>query len=160
MMEDCATDMSAPQGCTDNKAVIGIFKEALKEKVGADRFRMWFHHVVDVALVSGEPATVASNIEDGYVRVESTSEANAVLISVRGQFALDRLRNNYLGELRGAACQSFGRRVDVLFTLHDSKAHQVDLPFGLGEETDVSEQTTRRTGQSKRNEGKTIGSCI
>ena len=146
-MEDCATDMSAPQGCTDNKAVIGIFKEALKEKVGADRFRMWFHHVVDVALVSGEPATVASNIEDGYVRVESTSEANAVLISVRGQFALDRLRNNYLGELRGAACQSVGRRVDVLFTLHDSKAQQVDLPFGLGEETDLSEQTE---GESSR----------
>ena len=50
MMEDCATSMSAPQGCNDDMGVVESFKEALKGRVGADRFRMWFTHGIEFSL--------------------------------------------------------------------------------------------------------------
>ena len=112
MMEDCATTMTAPQGCIDNKVVIEHFMEALKNKVGADRYRMWFQHGVDSALVKKTTNSNASDPEErrsveGYCVVDSDQvNAEAMLVSIRGQFALDRLRNHYLGELRGAACQA------------------------------------------------------
>ena len=136
MMEDCATTMTAPQGCIDNKVVIEHFMEALKNKVGADRYRMWFQHGVDYALVKKTTNSNASDPEErrsveGHCVVDSDQvNAEAMLVSIRGQFALDRLRNHYLGELRGAACQAAGRRLDVLFALHEVRTHQVDLPLG------------------------------
>ncbi len=136
MMEDCATTMTAPQGCIDNKVVIEHFMEALKNKVGADRYRMWFQHGVDYALVKKATTSIVSEPQErrsveGHCVVDSDQvNAEAILVSIRGQFALDRLRNHYLGELRGAACQAAGRRLDILFALHEVRTHQVDLPLG------------------------------
>lgn len=131
MMEDCAYTMSAPQGCTSNKAVVGIFKEALKSKVGDDRYRMWFDHVVQFSLAKTDKTFEDEISGDDFTIVEESSEANALLVSVHGQFALDRLRNHYLGEMRGAAFQAVGRRVEVIFSLNDSKPQQVELPLDL-----------------------------
>lgn len=130
--------MSAPQGCTNNKAVVGIFKEALKGKVGADRYRMWFDHAVTYTLVTTVSGSEGTGTADSFSLAEESTEADAVLISVHGQFALDRLRNNYLGEMRGAACQAFGRRAEVFFALNDSKPQQVDLPLDLSSDTPSS----------------------
>ena len=146
MMEDCATVMSAPQGCTDDKAVVGIFMEALKDKVGADRYRMWFSEVVEYTLVDQTASDADPNCD--HTRVDSQSgepeltgqlgqnDSGTILISVRGKFALERLQNHYLPAIRGAACQAMGRRVEVAFQLVETKAHQVELPFASSEETE------------------------
>ena len=144
MMEDCATTMSAPQGCTDNRAVIGIFMEALKAKVGAERYRMWFNDGVEYALVSRPdwspsttqpPGVLSSGDSEIQDRQTSDPPQDSIQVSVRGQFALDRLRNHFLAELRGAASQALGRRTEVVFALNEKKAHQVDLPLGITEES-------------------------
>ena len=136
--------MSAPQGCTDNRAVIGIFMEALKAKVGAERYRMWFNDGVEYALVSRPdrspsttqpPGVLSSGDSEIQDRQTSDPTQDSIQVSVRGQFALDRLRNHFLAELRGAASQALGRRTEVVFALNEKKAHQVNLPLGITEES-------------------------
>ena len=98
MKEDCANGMSAPHGCTDDTAVVETFKEALKQRIGADRFRMWFQNGVEFSVVDRDDA------RPGH---------RDLLVSVRGQFALDRMRQNFLRELRGAAAQAGGGEMGV-----------------------------------------------
>ncbi len=104
MKEDCATGMSASQGCTDDKAVVESFKEALEQRVGADRYRMWFIHGVSFALESG-----------------------VVVIRVRGEFALSRMKKNFLRELRSAAMTACNSSSDVRLDLVEERATQVSL---------------------------------
>lgn len=148
MMEDCATVMSAPQGCTDDKAVVGIFMEALKDKVGADRYRMWFSDVVEYTLVDQKSSNADPDGDHASADSQRSElgqspgqlgqyDCGTILISVRGKFALERLQNNYLPAIRGAACQAMGRRVDVVFQLVETKAHQVELPFATSEENET-----------------------
>ncbi len=144
MMEDCATVMSALQGCNDDKAVVETFMEALKGKVGADRYRMWFNRGVEFKLISSTRPVVSNALtpqstktpeQNHTLKPETLTDKSAwvaeksLLVSVRGQFALDRLQNHFLSELRGAAMQAYGGRIDVLFELDETQAHQVDLPL-------------------------------
>ena len=118
MMEDCATSMSAPHGCNDNMAVVETFKEALIERVGADRYRMWFSHGVMIALGSA----------DGE-QSSTPQPMTAIILTVRGQFALDRLRQNFLREMRGAAMQASGARMEVVLRLDEPIPTQAELPL-------------------------------
>ena len=169
MMEDCATVMSAPQGCTDDKAVVGNFMEALKDKVGADRYRMWFSDGVEYTLVDPNALDTGSipdsdhETSDGHVvsgdqfvgNDAGQNEQGTIQISVRGKFALERLQNHYLAAIRGAACQAFGRRTDVVFRLIETKAHQVDLPFASSEQCDKGNrggETLHRVDPSHRDD--------
>lgn len=122
MMEDCATSMAAQHGCTDNKAVIESFKEALIGRVGADRYRMWFSHGVTIDLGHASEAST----DDA---VSSSSSQEAIVLSVRGQFALDRLKQNFLREMRGAAMQACGGRMEVQLRLAEPTATQATLPL-------------------------------
>ncbi len=123
MMEDYATRMSLSHGCNDDMDVVESFKEALKQRVGADRYRMWFTHGVDFAVT-------ANQASEGH-------QAHAiVMLRVRGQFALDRIKNNLLRELRGAAMQACGS-AEIEFCLDQPVARQSDLPL-----PDLSEPTT------------------
>jgi hypothetical protein len=108
MMEDCATRMFVPHGCNDDTAVVESFKEALKQRVGADRFQMWFTHGVDF--------TVGN-------RPDTDPNESVVLVRVRGQFALDRIQNHWIRELRGAAMQALGA-ADVELCLDQPVARQ------------------------------------
>ncbi len=83
MMEDCATSMSAPQGCTDDMAVVESFKEALKGRVGADRYRMWFTHGVGFA-VQSRSASLDRNMIGGV-----GAESRAITESVCGDRSAD-----------------------------------------------------------------------
>ena len=114
--------MSARHGCTDNKAVIESFKEALIGRVGADRYRMWFSHGVTIDLGHSPQST-----EDESVA--SSSSLDAIVLSVRGQFALDRLKQNFLREIRGAAMQACGGRMEVQLRLAAPNATQATLPL-------------------------------
>jgi chromosomal replication initiator protein len=142
MMEDCATRMLVPHGCNDDTAVVESFKEALKQRVGTDRFQMWFTHGVDFS-VGNRPHTDPSE--------------RVVLVRVRGQFALDRIQNHWIRELRGAAMQAFGA-ADVELCLDQPVARQSDLPLPGLEEQKAAVKLARahRTNRrSKSTRGKT-----
>ncbi len=118
MKEDCATSMSAQQGGNDNMAVVESFKDALKQRIGADHFRMWFSHGVTIA-VQDPSATCDSQAADEL----------RVLVQVRGQFALDRLRKNFIQELRAAARAGCGTTATVSLQLDSTEAVQAELPL-------------------------------
>ncbi len=143
MMEDCATSMSAPHGCNDDKVVIDSFKEALTGRVGAERFRMWFAHGVTIAVDSGvsaesADASVSVKAPQGSAPQGSAPQGSApqgsapqrlITLSVRGQFALDRLRQNFIREIRGAAMQACGGRTEIVLRLDEPAATQAQLPL-------------------------------
>ncbi|WP_442509817.1 DnaA ATPase domain-containing protein [Novipirellula sp. SH528] len=144
MKEDCATGMSAPHGCIDDKVVVETFKEALKERIGADRFRMWFTHGVAFAV----QATPALNADDGNIVAQGVSQnegsnpspssvamtstlpsSTRLVVLVSGQFALDRLRQNFLQQIRAAAAQACGSTLAVAIELGRPEPTQVELPL-------------------------------
>ena len=140
MMEDCATSMSAPHGCTDDTAVIESFKEALTGRVGAERFRMWFTHGVTIAVdrgVDGGESSAETVHAAPLVTTEQSPEpARRITLSIRGQFALDRLRQNFIREMRGAAMQACGVRTEVVLRLDEPAATQAQLPLNDNEVCD------------------------
>ncbi|TWU41587.1 Chromosomal replication initiator protein DnaA [Novipirellula aureliae] len=131
MKEDCATDMSASQGCIEDKAVIEKFKDALKERIGADRFRLWFHHGVSI-LVEGD--TVEGDTVEASVGGEPANPfdtpSGRIVILVSGQFALDRMRQNFMQPIRAAAAQVYGSTHRVALELERKDAVQPNLPLG------------------------------
>jgi len=139
MMEDCATSMSAPHGCTDDTAVIESFKEALTGRVGAERFRMWFTHGVTIAVDAGSSDGEAVDAAEQTSSVDAaglpSEQQRRITLSIRGQFALDRLRQNFIREMRGAAMQACGVRTEVVLRLDEPAATQAQLPLTDAETT-------------------------
>ncbi len=120
MMEDCATGMSASQGGIDNKVVVEEFKEALTQRIGEDRFRMWFD----------EDVSVEYQPHDSSDQLDSAVTEGRLVVLVRGQFAVDRLRKNFIREMRAAASQVCRCSVDVSVQLAANPATQTELPLG------------------------------
>ena len=116
MTEDCATRMFVPHGCNDDKAVIESFKDALKQRVGAERYQMWFTPGVCYGVKRSESSTA------------SQEPKLTLQVRVAGQFALDRIQNRWLRELRGAAMQVLGSS-NVELCLSQPKVVQTDLPL-------------------------------
>lgn len=110
--------MSATQGCNDNTAVVGKYKEALKQRLGEEIFQAWF--------VNGIRFDFASDEATGS---KDTATNGRLIVSVRGQFALDRLRRNFIREMRGAAMQACGQSMQVELQLA-AQPQQVELPLG------------------------------
>ncbi len=75
-------------------AVLGKIKEVLEQRIGSDRFRLWF----------GD-------------RVRFGMDGQAISLKVDGDFALERLRGKYLREVEAAAAQVTGRIVPVRMSL-------------------------------------------
>lgn len=132
MKEDCATGMSVPHGCNDGKDVVELFTEALEQRIGSDRFRMWFGH------------GVSFEVSDRTAGEDSGSVAKGqVVVRVRGQFALDRLRKNFLSELRGAAMVACGSTTNVAIELAAAPAAQCALPIdGIADAVAPTKATT------------------
>ncbi len=172
MKEDCATGMSAPHGCIDDKVVVETFKEALKERIGADRFRMWFTHGVAFA-VQATPApkaaggeNAAENSQHAEAREQSLAQPSLgspafdsapfdsaalpsrldsgprLVVLVSGQFALDRLRQNFLQQIRAAAAQACGSTLAVAIELGRPEPTQVELPLESDDSEDSGSSTT------------------
>ena len=126
--------MSTPHGCNDGKDVVATFKEALLGRVGHDRYQMWFAQGVDFDVAAECDRADSSETTKAEVAAASTAEHSLVLmVRVRGQFALDRLRKNFLRELRGAAMQAIGAPTEVQLCLDEPPAEQVELPLGGGD---------------------------
>lgn len=84
---------------TEDKDVLGKIKEALIQRIGADRFGLWFTR-----------------------GVEFRCEANAVVVAVSGEFALQRLRVNYFRQIESAVAQAIGSLTAVRMELADEAA--------------------------------------
>ena len=98
--------MSHEQGSNDDKGVIDSYKEALRQRVGADIFQAWF--VVGVSYI--------------YV-----TESERIVVQAHRQFTLDRLRRNFVREMRAAAA-AITNRLQVELRLA-SPPEQIDLPL-------------------------------
>ncbi|MCO8124370.1 DnaA/Hda family protein [Stieleria sp. TO1_6] len=103
--------MSTPQGCTDDQDVVVRFKEALKHRVGQERFQIWFSGIRFIC------------------RTVNGDVAPTIVAIAHGQFAADRLSKNYLQAMRGAASSVCGRTTDVMVEVQIQPAHAVELPF-------------------------------
>jgi chromosomal replication initiator protein len=84
---------------TEDKDVLGKIKEALIQRIGADRFGLWFTR-----------------------GVEFRCEANSVVVAVSGEFALQRLRVNYFRQIESAVAQAVGSLTPVRMELADEPA--------------------------------------
>ncbi|MFK8114525.1 MAG: DnaA/Hda family protein [Rubripirellula sp.] len=134
--------MSAPHGCNDDMAVVDSFKEALKQRIGAERYQMWFAHGVQFAIDS--ESSEGDSIHHG-----------TIIVSVRGQFAMERLQKNFLQELRGAAMQACGSPMDIRITLDEHKAEQIELPLADPDSEAPSKPSPpRRTVAKKRSDSR------
>ncbi|WP_167546914.1 DnaA/Hda family protein [Stieleria maiorica] len=111
--------MSTPQGCTDDSDVIATFKEALKQRVGQERFQIWFSGV-RFALEAAESAVSSP---------ESPTAPRSIVAIAAGQFAADRLSNHYLSAMRGAAASACGTSTSIRIHVEDRPTRQAELPF-------------------------------
>ncbi|WDQ15897.1 DnaA/Hda family protein [Rhodopirellula sp. P2] len=89
--------MSSTQGSIETQEAIERFAEALHQRIGADRYRLWFTHGVGFDLEVGESP------DDGKPTV-------VVVIRTSGPFAAQRMGNSFATELRAAAMIACGER--------------------------------------------------
>ena len=75
-------------------AVVGKIKEVLEQRIGSDRFGLWFTNRVEFRYASAD-----------------------LLVIVDGDFALQRLRGNYLRAIESAAAEVLNRSVTVRLML-------------------------------------------
>ncbi len=150
-------------------AVVENFKEALKQRIGAERYQMWFAHGIEFEFdsirkqVSGsqdaEPIDAHCTDHDCTDQTQCTDHdctdhhrggisRGIVKVRVRGQFALDRVRKNFLRELRGAAMQVCGSSTDIEFCLNEPPAEQADLPLGDPAQSAIPETDASTSGVS------------
>lgn len=123
MMEDCAPGMSISHGCTDDSDVIEIFKEALKQRVGEERFQIWF------SAVRFEFAVADSAADSTDCQTPINPGARSIVAFAHGKFAAERLAKDYLSAMRGAAASACGQTTHVRIDVDATPARQVQLPF-------------------------------
>ncbi|WP_218933275.1 DnaA/Hda family protein [Rubripirellula lacrimiformis] len=109
---------------------------------------MWFTHGVSFAVANKSDETRANENQGVENQADTEPAATAdssivrgcVMVRVRGQFALDRLRKNFLNELRAAAMHACGSSTHVAVELAQPEPAQADLPL-LGEDASASRAT-------------------
>ncbi|EMI57583.1 DnaA/Hda family protein [Rhodopirellula sallentina] len=94
--------MSSTQGSIETQEAIERFADALRQRIGADRFRLWFTHGIEF--------DVEHSDEDGDVLV----------LLVSGPFAADRITKNFTTELRAAAMTVLGDRGRFRLEVHQA----------------------------------------
>ncbi len=77
---------------TDDTDIVSVLRNALADKVGQDRFALWFGAADCVAIEQG-----------------------AIVVSASNQFALDRLRKDFRDDLRVVSSQVLGRELNIEF---------------------------------------------
>lgn len=91
--------MSSTQGSIETQEAIGRFTDALQQRIGTDRFRLWFTHGIRFDL-------------------ENNGDEIILLVAVTSRFAADRIAKNFTIDLRASAVSAFGDlaryRLDVV----------------------------------------------
>ncbi|MEM9585904.1 MAG: DnaA/Hda family protein [Planctomycetota bacterium] len=122
--------MSASHGCNDDKAVIDTFKEALQQRIGIDRYQLWFGRgvqfsVVNLGTVQGREITDVTDKPHASGSFGSATRQR-LDVCVEAAFAAERLKKNFLRELRGAAMQAIGVATDVAVTVRSQPIARID----------------------------------
>src|SRR4051794_40051305 len=76
----------------DDKEIVSALQLALADRVGAERFELWFGSNTRLALTDG-----------------------ALVVGVSSPFYQDWLRNNFRGDLEASCLATLGKQVDILF---------------------------------------------
>jgi len=117
--------MSASQGSIETQEAIGHFAEALRQRIGADRYRLWFTHGVRFEIAGtasavdeasgrvGEKTEATDNASDARRHDDAEAVASAgcdrqIRIVMTGPFAAARIGKNFASEMRAAAIAALG----------------------------------------------------
>ncbi|WP_404308921.1 DnaA ATPase domain-containing protein [Neorhodopirellula lusitana] len=82
--------MSSTQGSIETQEAINRFADALRQRIGTDRFRLWFTHGVRFDVEPGD------------------DETESLVLYVSGPFAADRIAKNFTTDLRASAIAAIG----------------------------------------------------
>jgi chromosomal replication initiator protein len=91
----CAQDVIALT--TDGIKIVAELREGLSRRIGRQRFDLWFQ-----------------------TGVRLTMQGNTIVVAVSDQFILERLRKQFLGDLRAVGKQQFGQSPQVDFFVEES----------------------------------------
>ena len=112
----------------DDTEIVSALQVALADKVGAERFELWFGANTRLSLSSG-----------------------ALTVGVPNQFLQEWLRNNFRREIEAACCETLGRTVPVSFHIDPLLAAR-PVP------ADRRATSRRRNGDNRQNRrGQTAG---
>ncbi|TWU15112.1 DnaA/Hda family protein [Allorhodopirellula heiligendammensis] len=141
--------MSSTQGSIETQEAIERFADALRQRIGTDRFRLWFTHGIEFDLE-------ASHDESGD---EVAVDADAVIVlRVSGPFAADRIAKNFTADLRAASAMALGdhgrfRMVTAAATTQPELiADAVETPSGSPQRGKVA-RSSGKSHDGKSNSG-------
>jgi chromosomal replication initiator protein len=146
--EHDASDMSVSPESAHASNVAARFSHALMQRIGGERFQMWFGDKVQFVLVPrgqivSTPSTAThhetalnSDALNDAALIEPTtrSEVNVMRVIAAGQFALERLKKNFMSEMRGAAASiDPNMRIELCAAVAPI---QSSLPLGINDDVD------------------------
>lgn len=128
--------MSSTQGSIETQEAIGRFTDALRQRIGTDRFRLWFTHGIRFAL-------------------ETSDDSDAIVLEVSGPFAADRIAKNFTSDLRASAIAALDDHGRFRLELAQATA-QPDLleSFGGSGETESDETESVATKPATKSAAK------
>lgn len=133
MMEDWASGMTSQHGCNnehDEQDAVVTFKEAIRQRVGEERYQVWFGGIRFLLESGGE-----QDHQRDTVDTEQDAENAAQLVAIApGQFAADRLTKDFGQQLRAAAAATMGRPTKVVVRVQPA-SKQNELPFNTDDQT-------------------------
>lgn len=91
--------MSSTQGSIETQGAIERFADALRQRIGTDRFRLWFTHGIEFDLESSDAGPGDETCDE---------PAQIIVLRVSGPFAADRIAKNFTSDLRAAAAMALG----------------------------------------------------
>ncbi len=123
-----ATGMSSTQGSIETQEAIARFADALRQRIGTDRFRLWFTHGITFEVESAE---------------EDIDQLPTLVVRVSGPFAAERIAKNFTADLRASSIMALGDQGQ--FRLITDQATQQPT---LIEGADDSQTKTPRRGRA------------
>ncbi|EMI47290.1 DnaA ATPase domain-containing protein [Rhodopirellula sp. SWK7] len=119
--------MSSTQGSIETQEAIERFADALRQRIGADRFRLWFTHGIRFDVEQSED-----------------DDAEVIVLLVSGPFAADRITKNFTTELRAASVMALGDR--ARFRLEIDQA--TEQPSLIDDDTSASKKQRGRNAKA------------
>lgn len=96
--------MSSTQGSIETQEAIERFADALRQRIGTDRFRLWFTHGIEFDLESSGDDAIGGVSSDAV----ADRSADVIVLRVSGPFAADRIAKNFTADLRAASAMALG----------------------------------------------------
>ena len=149
MMEDWASGMTSQHGCNnehDEQDAVVTFKEAIRQRVGEERYQVWFGGIRFLLEDGGEQNDQQNTTTDSGTDSNQDAGNELQLVAIApGQFAADRLTKDFGQPLRAAAAATLGRPTRVVVRVQPA-SKQNELPFDIDQTADTDQ--TAATAQT------------